>query len=98
MTELKSLKNPTRIITALAFISFIIYSIGMDGLHQIFPSAPEVLLTIVFGAATWAVTQYGTEKRVVRAEELRDEFNSNSNDQENQEDMDNLSDALEEGA
>lgn len=70
MTELKSLKNPTRILTALMFIAFIIYSIGMDGLRQALPFVPEVGLTVIFGAATWAITQYGTEKRVARAEEL----------------------------
>ena len=81
MTELKSLKNPTRILTALMFIAFIIYSIGMDGLRQALPFVPEVGLTVIFGAATWAITQYGTEKRVVRAEELKeDEFGEISTD------------------
>ena len=78
MTELKSLKNPTRILTALMFLAFIIYSIGMDGLSQALPFVPEVIITAIFGAATFAVTQYGTEKRVVRAEELRDEANLDS--------------------
>lgn len=80
MTELKSLKNPTRILTALMFLCFIIYSIGMDGLNQAFPFVPQVLLTALFGAATFVVTQYGTELRVVRAEELRDEANAQEND------------------
>ncbi len=79
MTELKSLKNPTRILTALMFIAFIVYSIGMDGLSQALPFVPEVVITMIFGAATFLVTQYGTEKRVVRAEELRDEANSIEN-------------------
>lgn len=73
MTELKSLKTPTRILTAIMFISFIICSIGIDGLHEILPFASQTTLTIIVGAATWAITQYGTEKRVVRAEELIDD-------------------------
>lgn len=89
MTELKSLKNPTRILTALMFIAFIIYSIGLDGLGQALPFVPQVILTAIFGAATFAVTQYGTEKRVVRAEELRDEINSEA--EKALEDLDTLS-------
>lgn len=77
MTELKSLKNPTRILTALMFLAFIIYSLGMDGLSQALPFLPEAVITAIFGAATFLITQYGTEKRVVRAEELRDEANAN---------------------
>lgn len=92
MTELKSLKNPTRILTALMFIAFIIYSIGMEGLHQVLPFVPEVGITIIFGMATWAITQYGTEKRVVRAEELRDEINAEVNNISD--DLDNLSDIV----
>lgn len=77
MTELKSLKNPTRILTALMFLAFIIYSIGINGLSQALPFVPEVVITAIVGAATYAVTQYGTEKRVVRAEELKEnEINS----------------------
>lgn len=72
MTELQSLKNPTRILTAVMFIAFIIYSIGMDGLSQALPFVPQVIITAIFGAATFLVTQYGTEKRVVRAEEMKD--------------------------
>lgn len=82
MAELKSLKNPTRILTAFMFLAFVIYSIGMDGLSQALPFVPEVILTALFGAATFAVTQYGTEKRVVRAEELRDEINLEDNNNE----------------
>ena len=80
MEELQSLKNPTRILTALMFIAFIIYTIGVDGLSQILPFASQTTLTIIVGAAAWAVTQYGTERRVVRAEELRDEINQETNE------------------
>ena len=80
MEELQSLKNPTRILTALMFIAFIIYTIGVDGLSQILPFASQTTLTIIVGVAAWAVTQYGTERRVVRAEELRDEINQETNE------------------
>lgn len=80
MTELKSLKNPTRILTALMFIAFIIYSIGINGLTQALPFVPEFIITAIFGAAAFLVTQYGTERRVERAEELRDEFHAESQD------------------
>ena len=72
MTELKSLKTPTRILTAIMFISFIICSIGIDGLRDIMPFASQTTLMIIVGVATWFITQYGTEKRVARAEELID--------------------------
>ena len=78
--ELKSLKNPTRILTATMFLAFIIYSMGTEGLSQALPGLPTWVLTFLVGAATWAVTQYGTERRVVRAEELRDEANSSTDD------------------
>lgn len=71
--ELKSLKNPTRILTIIMFLSFTIYSMGTEGLSQALPGLPTWVLTFLVGAATWAVTQYGTEKRIVRAEELKDQ-------------------------
>ena len=73
MTELKSLKNPTRLLTVLMFVSFVIYTIGIDTLRQILPFVPETFLTVIMAAATYIVIQFGTEKRVVRAEELKDE-------------------------
>lgn len=89
MTELKSLKNPTRILTALMFIAFIIYSVGLNGLQQALPFVPEAIITAIFGAATFLVTQYGTERRVERAEELRDEFHAEAQNALNS--LDNLS-------
>lgn len=80
MTELQSLKNPTRILTALMFFAFIIYSMGTEGLSQALPGIPTWITTFLVGVATWAITQYGTERRVVRAEELRDEINQKSNE------------------
>lgn len=72
MTELKSLKNPTRILTAIMFLAFIVYSIGAQSLAQILPFVPQAGITAIVGIATYLVTQYGTEQRVVRAEELKD--------------------------
>lgn len=73
MEELKSLKNPTRILTALMFLAVFIYSIGADGLSQLLPGVSPVFIAGVVSVATYAVTQYGTEKRIVRAEELKDQ-------------------------
>lgn len=73
MTELKSLKNPTRILTILMFLAMFVYSIGADGLSQLLPGVPFVVITGIVSVATYAVTQYGTEKRIVRAEELKDQ-------------------------
>lgn len=75
MTELKSLKKPTRILTVLMFFAMFIYSIGAEGLSQLLPGVPFVFVTGIVSLATFAVTQYGTEKRVVRAEELKDQAN-----------------------
>ncbi len=102
MTELQSLKNPTRLITVIAFIAFIIYNMGTEGLTQILPGVPQAYITAIFGAAAYAVTQYGTEKRVVRAEELKDEEFKNELDSESAEveedDIPTLSDSINEGA
>lgn len=85
MTELKSLKNPTRILTILMFICMFIYSIGADGLSQLLPGVPFVLITGIVSFATYIVTQYGTEKRIVRAEELKDqEYDNLSEDTVNE--------------
>lgn len=73
MTELKSLKNPTRILTVLMFLAMFVYSIGADGLSQLLPGVPFVVITGIVSVATYAVTQYGTEKRIIRAEELKDQ-------------------------
>lgn len=73
MDELKSLKNPTRILTILMFLAMFIYSIGAEGLAQLLPGVPFVIITGIVSVATYAVTQYGTERRIVRAEELKDQ-------------------------
>lgn len=72
MTEIQSLKNPQRILTALMFMAFLVYSLGAEQLSQIFPAAPQAVITIVVAAATYLVTQYGTEARVVRAEDKKE--------------------------
>lgn len=73
MTELKSLKNPTRILTLFMFIAMFIYSIGAEGLAELLPGVPFVVITGIVSVATYAITQYGTERRIVRAEELKDQ-------------------------
>lgn len=84
MTELKSLKNPTRVLTIFMFVAMFIYSIGAEGLAQLLPGVPFVVITGIVSVATFAITQYGTEKRIVRAEELKDQEYENiieSNDE-----------------
>lgn len=77
--NLQSLKNPTRILTILMFFAMFIYSTGVEGLTQILPGVPNSVITGLVTLATFAVTQYGTEKRIVRAEELKDqEYTSDS--------------------
>lgn len=71
--ELKSLKNPTRILTVLMFLAVIITSIGAEALGQALPFVPQAIITGVVGACAWAVTQYGTESRVVRAEDIKEQ-------------------------
>ena len=70
--ELKSLKNPTRILTILMFIAVIITSIGAEALGQALPFVPQAIITGLVGGCAWAVTQYGTERRVVRAEDIKE--------------------------
>lgn len=72
MTEIKSLKNPQRILTALMFLAFLISSLGAEQLSQAFPMIPTATITLVVAVATWLVTQYGSEKRVVRAEDIKE--------------------------
>ena len=72
MTELKSLRKPTKILTALMFVAFIVYNLGTEGLHQILPDAPSTLITVIFFTASWIVMQYGlVDRRVVRAEDIK---------------------------
>ena len=71
--ELKSLKNPTRILNIFIFLAVFITSIGSDGLSSLLPGVPPVVSAGLFGLATYIVTQYGIEKRIVRAEDLKDQ-------------------------
>lgn len=73
MSDLKSLKNPTRILTIIMFVAVFITSIGPEALGQALPFVPEVIITGLVGACAWAITQYGTEQRVGRAEELKEQ-------------------------
>lgn len=71
--ELKSLKNPTRILTIFMFLAVFISAIGADGLAKLIPGVSPVILAGIVGVAGYAVTQYGTERRIVRAEEIKDQ-------------------------
>ena len=73
MSELKSLKNPTRILTLLMFVAVFITSVGAEALGSALPFVPEVIITGIVGACAWLVTQYGTELRIERAEELKEQ-------------------------
>lgn len=70
---LKSLKNPTRILSILMFLAVIIVSIGAESLGQALPFVPQALLTGIVGACAWAINQYGTEARIVRAEDIKEQ-------------------------
>ena len=50
------------------FFAVFVYSVGADGLAQILPGVPPAVLAGVVSLATFIVTQYGTEKRIVRSE------------------------------
>ena len=71
--KLKSLKNPTRILTVLMFVAVFITSIGAEALGNALPFVPQVIITGIVGLSAYAVTQYGTERRVVRAEALKEQ-------------------------
>lgn len=70
--ELKSLKNPTRLLSIALFAAVIIVSIGAEALGQALPFIPQAIITGVVGACAWAINQYGTESRVVRAEDIKE--------------------------
>lgn len=71
--ELKSLKNPTRILTILMFLAGFIYAIGTEGLTQILPGVPNSVIAALVTFSTYVITQYGTEERIKRAEALKDQ-------------------------
>ena len=70
--EIKSLKNPTRVLTIVMFLAVFVSSVGADGLAQLLPGVPPVVLAGIVSVCAYAVAQYGTERRIVRAEELKD--------------------------
>ena len=71
--ELKSLKNPTRILTILMFLAVFVTSVGAEALGTALPFVPQVVITGIVGVSAYAVTQYGTERRVVRAEDIKEQ-------------------------
>lgn len=75
--ELKSLKNPTRLLTILMFLAVFISSIGADGLAKLVPGISPVVAAGTVSVAAYFIAQYGTERRIVRAEEIKDqEYNA----------------------
>lgn len=70
MEELKSLKNPQRILSVLMFFAVFIVAVGPEALGQALPSVPQAFLVGIVAACAWIVNQKGTESRVVRAEDL----------------------------
>ncbi|MBO5180179.1 MAG: hypothetical protein J6B87_07545 [Clostridia bacterium] len=72
MTELKSYKPYSRIITIVSAIIIIIAGLDASQVIQLFPEFASQINTILFlaGLIAPAIAQ---EKRVVRAEELKDE-------------------------
>lgn len=89
--ELKSLKNPTRILSILMFLAVIVTAVGAESLGQAFPFVPEATITTIVGICAWAVNQYGTEARIVRAEDLKEQkiISSIDNDIEDTIEVDN---------
>ena len=73
MEELKSLKNPTRILTVFMFLAVFISAIGSDGLAKLIPGISPVISVGIVSVCAYIVAQYGTERRIVRAEELKDQ-------------------------
>lgn len=88
MEELKSLKNPTRLLTIFMFLAVFVSSIGADGLAKVLPGVNPAFLAGIVSVCAYAVAQYGTEKRIVRAEELKDQ-------EYQEEETEDLSDSIE---
>lgn len=79
--ELKSLKKPTRILTIIMFIAVFITAMGADALGNALPFVPQAIIVGIVSVCSYVVTQYGTEQRVIRAEELKEqEITSNIED------------------
>ncbi len=79
MDELQSLKNPQRIVTLCTFLAVFITSVGPEALGQALPFIPQAVFTGVVTACTWYITQATVEKRVVRAEVLKEDEFKNAN-------------------
>lgn len=85
--ELKSLKNPTRILTILMFLAVFVSAIGADGLAKILPGLTPATYVGIVSVCAYIVAQYGTEKRIVRAEELKDQEYQNEDAFDDEEEM-----------
>ena len=60
--ELKSLKNPTRILSILMFLAVIITSIGVESLSQALPFIPEATITVIVGVVVTQIVNISKEK------------------------------------
>ena len=89
--ELKSLKNPTRILTILMFLAVFISAVGADGLAKILPGLTPATYIGIVSVCAYIVAQYGTEKRIIRAEELKDQEYQNEDTFEEEEMIDDES-------
>lgn len=88
MQELKSLKNPTRILTVFMFLAVFISAIGADGLAKLLPGVSPMICAGIVSVCAYIVAQYGTERRIERAEELKDqEYQENIEDIEDEEEL-----------
>lgn len=70
MNELKSLKNPQRAITICMFLAVFVTAIGPQALGEALPFIPQAILTGLVTACAWFLSQYKTEQRVGRAEDI----------------------------
>lgn len=72
MTEIQSLKSKQRILAILMFIATCITALGSEQLTQLLPWASTATITILVTGSAWLISQYGTEVRVVRAEDKKE--------------------------
>lgn len=72
MTEIQSLKTKQRILAILMFIATCITALGSKQLSQLLPWASTAVITILVTGSALLISQYGTEARVVRAEDIKE--------------------------
>lgn len=72
MVEIQSLKNKQRLLAILMFLATLISALGSEQLAQLLPWASTATITLLVTGSAWLISQYGTEARVVRAEEKKE--------------------------